>query len=146
MPLKGCIRINETFHRIFKLCVPQSMFIYKTLILILFLSHEGICDTEPNSNIDLPSFLQTVTNLRNKLIGLLGNVPLKSGPKSGPDVDDLVEDSVFEKQRNEKETLFDNMKSMSADLGGKEINLDVLPEVHEENPEFCSKIYSMLMS
>ena len=55
-------------------------------------------------------------------------------------MDDLVEDSVFEKQRNEKETLFDNMKSMSADLGGKEINLDVLPEAHQENPEFCSKI------
>ena len=77
---------------------------------------------------------------------LVHSRPLKSAPKPGPDVDDLVEDSVFEKQRNEKETLFDNMKSMSADLGGKEINLDVLPEVHQENPEFCSKIYSMLMS
>ena len=116
------------------------MLTYKILILIQFLSHEGICEAEPNSNIDLPSFLQTVTNLRNKLIGLLGNVPLKSAPKPGPDVDDLVEDSVFEKQRNEKETLFDNMKSMSADLGGKEIKLDVLPEAHQENPEFCSKI------
>ena len=120
--------------------VYLSMLTYKILILIQFLSHEGICETEPNSNIDLPSFLQTVTNLRNKLIGLLGNVPLKSAPKPGPDVDDLVEDSVFEKQRNEKETLFDNMKSMSADLGGKEINLDVLPEEHQEDPEFCSKI------
>ena len=111
-----------------------SMFLGKILLLLL-LSYEGNCE---GSNIDLPSFLQMVTNLRNKLIGLLGN---NVAQDTRPDVNDLVEESVFEEQRNEKDTLFDNMKSMSADLGGKEISLDALPELNpQENPEFCSKI------
>ena len=105
----------------------------RTLILLMILASQGCCQTA----VDLPSFLQMVTDLRNKLMGLLGNIPTtKVDP---PVATDIVDDSVFEDQRKEKDTLFDHMKAMSADLGGKEINLDALPEVQKENPEFCSK-------
>ncbi len=81
-------------------------------------------------NVDLPSFLDSISALRFKLVDLLGTFGGRTAPISNagdkasndPSVHDLVQDSVFaDKQRNQtkKHNMFDNMKAMPVNLGGE---------------------------
>ena len=79
--------------------------------------------------VDLPSFLQTITNLRTKLLNLLGNSDSSVHDDKKVDkenlllANDLVSDSIFNEEQEkkaEKNSLFENMEAMPAHLGGKE--------------------------
>ena len=104
----------------------------KCVVVIQFLLILGGAQAATMVNkeqVDLPSFLQTVTNLRTKLLNLLGNSdPSVHNNKKLENENlllahDLVSDSIFhEKQEDkaEKDSLFENMEAMPAHLGGKE--------------------------
>ena len=94
----------------------------KCVVVIQFLLILGGAQAATMVNkeqVDLPSFLQTITNLRTKLLNLLGN--------SDPSIDnnknlnkenlllahDLVSDSIFDEEQEkkaEKTSLFENME------------------------------------
>lgn len=81
------------------------------LLLFLLVAQGEPLASQSNSVVDLPSFLESLTQLRQKLIALLGSI---SHDESSPTGQDLVEDSVFE------DKLFDHVHAMPANLGNGE--------------------------
>ena len=97
--------------------------------LLLILGGAQTATMVNKGQVDLPSFLQTITNLRNKLLNLLGNSDPSVHNNKKLDKEnlllahDLVSDSLFHEEQEkkaEKNSLFENMEAMPAHLGGKE--------------------------
>ena len=97
--------------------------------LLLILGGAQAATMVNKEQVDLPSFLQTITNLRTKLLNLLGNSDpsVHNNKKLNNEnlllAHDLVSDSIFDEEQEkkaEKNSLFENMEAMPAHLGGKE--------------------------
>lgn len=77
-------------------------------MFIVLLVLVTLATSQANDQVNLPSFLQSLTSLRTKLIKLLGTMKLESN--------DLVKDSVFEDQRDHQHIL-DQAKPMPNLIG-----------------------------
>ena len=97
--------------------------------LLLILGGAQAATMVNKEQVDLPSFLQTITNLRTKLLNLLGNSDPSDDNNKNLNKEnlllahDLVSDSIFDEEQEkkaEKNSLFENMEAMPAHLGGKE--------------------------
>ena len=117
----------------------------KCVVVIQFLLILGGAQAATMVNkeqVDLPSFLQTITNLRTKLLNLLGNSDPSVHDNKKVDKEnllmahDLVSDSIFHEEQEKKtetNSLFENMEAMPAHLGGKKRSHS------ESSKEVCGK-------
>ena len=87
--------------------------------LLLILGGAQAATMVNKEQVDLPSFLQTITNLRTKLLNLLGNSDSSVHDNKKVDkenlllANDLVSDSIFNEEQEkkaEKNSLFENME------------------------------------